>query len=135
MVDPTKITAELSTIRTDLPFHLADAQKQAATFFSDYNELTCKTWRSVLENQTELFRLESSQASKAFLLPKVSEKPEAALSGYLDNLHAQTEQVVNQTRQLSDIWRNYSWGLLSLCACNYRNGLGNVAPNAPADEH
>ncbi len=65
----------------------------------------------------------------------MSEKPEVALSGYLDNLHAQTEQVVNQTRQLTDIWRNYSWGLLSLCACNYRNGLGNVAPNAPADEH
>ncbi len=66
MVDPTKITAELSTIRTDLPFHLADAQKQAATFFSDFNELTCKTWRSVLESQTELFRLERARRRRLF---------------------------------------------------------------------
>ena len=93
---------------------MVDAQKQAAKLFSDFNELTCKTWRGVLESQTELFRLETSQASKAFLLPKVSENPEAALSGYLDNLHTQTEQVIAQARQLNDIWRNYSWGLLSL---------------------
>lgn len=135
MVDPTKITAELSAIRTDLPLHLVDAQKQAAKLFSDFNELTCKTWRSVLENQTELFRLETTQASKAFLLPKVNENPEAALSGYLDNLHAQTEQIVAQARQLTDIWRNYSWSLLSLCACNYRNSLANVASIAPTNQH
>ncbi len=135
MVDPTKITAELSAMRTDLPLHVVDAQKQAAKLFSDFNELTCKTWRGVLESQTELFRLETSQASKAFLLPKVSENPEAALSGYLDNLHTQTEQVIVQARQLNDIWRNYSWSLLSLCACNYRNSLANVSSIAPGNQH
>ncbi|MDR3407180.1 MAG: hypothetical protein P4L68_01625 [Methylovirgula sp.] len=133
MVDPTKITAELSTIRADLPVHLMDAQKQAAKFFSDFNELTSKTLRGILESQTELLRLEANQASKAFLLPKVSEDPGTALSGYLDDLHAQADRVIDQTRSLTDIWRNYGWGLLSLCACNYRKGLTSIAPNLPPD--
>ncbi|MGP8233004.1 MAG: hypothetical protein ACLQL2_10115 [Methylovirgula sp.] len=133
MVDPTKITAELSTLRTDLPLHVIDAQKQAAKFFSDFNELTGKALRGILESQTELLRLEANQASKAFLVPKASEDPATALSGYFDDLHAQTDRVVSQTRQLTDIWRNYSWGLLSLCACNYRKGVANVTQNAPLD--
>ena len=56
-----------STLRTDLPLHVIDAQKQAAKFFSDFNELTGKALRGISESQTELLRLEANQASKAFL--------------------------------------------------------------------
>jgi len=135
MVDPAKVTAEIAAIRTDLPLHLVDAQRQAAKFFSEFNELTSETLRGILESQTELFRLEASQAAKAFLLPKPDEDPGAALSGYFDALHAQTDHVVDQTRQLNDVWRNYSWGLLSLCARNYRKSLVDVGANAFADRH
>jgi hypothetical protein len=135
MVDPAKVTAELATIRTDLPLHLVDAQKQAAKFFSDFNELTSKTLRGILESQTELLRLEASQAAKAFLLPKADEDPGAALSSYFDALHAQTDRVVDQTRQLTDVWRNYGWSLLSLCACNYRKGLVDIEASTAVDRH
>ena len=49
MVDPTKITTDLSAFRADLPFHLLETQKQTTKFFSDLNDLTSKTLRGIFK--------------------------------------------------------------------------------------
>ncbi len=126
MVDPTKITADLSTIRTEFPLHLMETQKQTAKFFSDINDLTSKTMRGILENQTELWQLEAHQASKALLMPKPGEEPCAALCSYWQQLHEQSERVLSQTRELNDVIRNYAWGLVELCTDNYRTSVAAV---------
>ncbi len=129
MVDPTKITTELSTIRADFPLHVIETQKQAAKFFSDVNDLTSKTLRGIFESQTELVRLEVDQASKAFLLPKVGEGPGASASTYCNRLHEQTERIVAQARTFNDVIRNYGWSLLELYTDNYRQTPAQAGQN------
>ena len=132
MVDPTKITTELSTFRADFPLHVLETQKQAAQFFADINELTSKTMRGILESQTELLQLGAHQASKAFLLPKPGEEPSAAICGYCQQLHSESDRVIKQSRELSDVIRNYGWGLLELYADNYRKSVAKAARAAQA---
>jgi len=134
MVDPTKIMTEHSTFRADFPLHLLESQKQAAKFFADINDLTSRTWRGILESQTELLQLGAHQASKTFLLPKPGEEPSAAVCNYCRQLHDESDQVIQQARQVNDLVRNYGWGLLELYAENYRRGIAKVAQATAAVE-
>jgi hypothetical protein len=129
MVDPTKITAELSAMRADFPFRL-DTQKQTARFFADVSDLTSKTMRGILESQTELMQLEAHQAFNSFLLPKAGEEPSATFCSYWHQLHEQSDRVIAQTRHLNDVLRDYTWGLLELYANSYSKSIANAAQNA-----
>ena len=132
MVDPTKITTELSTFRADFPLHVLESQKQAAKFFSDVSDLTSKTMRGILEAQTELLQFGAHQASRTFLLPKPGEEPGAVLCGYCRQAHDESDRAIKQARALSDVIRNYGWGLLELYADNYRKSLATAAQAAAA---
>ena len=134
MVDPTKITTDLSAFRADLPFHLLETQKQTTKFFSDLNDLTSKTLRGIFESQTELLQLSAHQASKAVLLPKPGEEPSAAACGYCRQLHEESDRIVAQARALNDVIRNYGWGLLELYVENYRKSVAKAAQAAETVE-
>jgi Phasin protein len=107
---------EPKTPRTEafFPIDLSEAQKQGASLFSRTSELVVDTSRSLLQIQSELFKLESDQANKNFESLKLSENPAAAISTFVEQWRRGAEHMLSNFRKSNDVALDFSTKLYAI---------------------
>ncbi|HKH81823.1 MAG TPA: hypothetical protein VKA03_09520 [Methylovirgula sp.] len=116
--------AETKTIQAEaqFPVNLVEAQERGAELFTLASELIVKTARAIWESQSELLRLETEQAAKAFAPPTIGEDPGTTMSAYCFQAHEQTDRMIAQMRRVNDLLRDCGWQLFTIYAESLRQG-------------
>lgn len=122
MLDSVKAEAANSESRAQFPVNLMEAEQRGIRLFSQTSELTTNALRGIFEHQTELLRLEAQQFIKAFSPITVGKDIGETIAEYYNQVHEQTDLMIDQLRQANDVIRDYGWRLLSLYAEGYHKG-------------
>ncbi len=101
---------------TQFPFNLVEAQDRGAALFTQLNELMVKTTRAIWESETELLRIETEQATKCFLPPKIGDDPGSTIADYCEQLHQRTDRMIAQMRRVNDLFKDCGWQVVALYA-------------------
>ncbi len=102
------------------PTHLAETQAEGAALLARANDLLLDTARAIWESQSELLRVETEQAAKAFVPIRLGDDPAAALAAQWDQWHEESERVIAHMRHVNDAVRGYGWQLFEFYTEGFR---------------
>ncbi|OJU10307.1 MAG: hypothetical protein BGN85_07060 [Alphaproteobacteria bacterium 64-11] len=111
-----KTEARGNGVEAFFPFNLSQFHAENTATMTRANEIFFQAARSVLENETELFRLQTERARAALAPMKTGTAPSQAFPEALEQFHRSTEQAIGHMRAISDAMRECEWQLLALAA-------------------
>jgi hypothetical protein len=88
----------------------------------EFRKIMSESAMAIWAKEVELAKLEMEQATRMMLPPRANGDARHTAAEYRSQLHAGSEKIVGEMRNLSDMMRNCGWQLFDLYTGHHKEG-------------